>query len=122
MTCSVRRPAKVGRLVWINVSTIGAPGGTVYLFRDVTATKELLRLVSERFSGSPAPPEDNGELTRRELQILRLVAAGESTKATAARLHVSPATVRNHVQNILSKLGQPPSGRDLRHHASLAVD
>jgi two-component system, NarL family, nitrate/nitrite response regulator NarL len=41
------------------------------------------------------------DLTRRELDILRLLAAG----AMAERLHVSPATVRNHVQHILEKLG-----------------
>jgi DNA-binding NarL/FixJ family response regulator len=32
------------------------------------------------------------------------MAAGASTKAAAETLHVSPATVRNHVQNIFSKL------------------
>jgi DNA-binding NarL/FixJ family response regulator len=48
----------------------------------------------------------NGDaLTRRETEILRMIATGVSTKATADKLHVSPATVRNHVQNILGKLG-----------------
>ena len=46
-----------------------------------------------------------GALTRRELEILRLVATGASTKTAADTLHVSPATVRNHIQNILAKLG-----------------
>ena len=102
---------KVGRPVWLNVSIIVTPNGsggppTVHLFRDVTATKELLNVVSERFSAQPSPPvESNGDLTRREIEILKLVAGGESTKAVADRLHVSPATVRNHVQNILGKLG-----------------
>jgi DNA-binding NarL/FixJ family response regulator len=102
---------KVGRPIWLNVSIIVMPNGsggplTVHLFRDVTATKELLNVVSERFSAPPpAAPEGNGDLTRREIEILRLVAGGESTKAVAERLHVSPATVRNHVQNILGKLG-----------------
>jgi len=44
-------------------------------------------------------------LTRRELEVLSLLGAGESTKAVADRLHVSRATIRNHVQNILAKLG-----------------
>jgi DNA-binding NarL/FixJ family response regulator len=48
--------------------------------------------------------EPQPELTRRELEILRLVAAGANTRAMADRLHVSSATVRN-VQHILAKLG-----------------
>ncbi|HXJ79508.1 MAG TPA: LuxR C-terminal-related transcriptional regulator [Candidatus Methylomirabilis sp.] len=108
----MRTRTKAGPPVWLNVSSIVIHGGngsrgprTLHLFRDVTATKELLNVVCERFSvPSPAPAETNGDLTRRELEILRLVAGGENTKAVAARLHVSPATVRNHVQNILGKL------------------
>jgi DNA-binding NarL/FixJ family response regulator len=34
-----------------------------------------------------------------------MIATGVSTRAAADKLHVSPATVRNHVQNILGKLG-----------------
>jgi len=33
------------------------------------------------------------------------VAAGADTKTIAERLHVSPATIRSHVQNVLGKLG-----------------
>ena len=100
---------KSGRPVWLNVSTLVATDGpsgqlTVHLFRDITATKELLSLVQERNSPPVAPAEDTN-LTRRELEILKLLAAGESTRAAAERLNVSPATVRNHVQSILGKLG-----------------
>jgi PAS domain S-box-containing protein len=102
---------KAGRPLWLNVSILVTPNGsggplTIHLFRDVTATKELLNMVNERFRApAPAPAATNGDLTRRELEILRFVAAGESTGAVAERLHVSRATVRNHVQNILGKLG-----------------
>jgi len=41
---------------------------------------------------------------RNEIEILRLMAAGANTKVLAERLHVSPATVRNHAQNIFAKL------------------
>ena len=99
---------KSGRPVWLNISVLVASNGhgplTIHLFRDVSATKELLTLVQERLSPPATPPETN-DLTRRELEILRLVATGADTKATAERLHVSPATVRNHVQNIMGKLG-----------------
>ena len=101
---------KAGRPVWINISILVTPNGhggplTIHLFRDVTATKELLNLVQERLVAPAAPAETNGDLTRRELEILRLVATGADTKTAAEQLHVSPATVRNHVQNILGKLG-----------------
>src|SRR5262245_39742534 len=99
---------KSGRAVWLNVSVLTMSNGhgplTIHLFRDVTTTKELLAMVQERLT-PPAPPPDVSELTRRELEILRLVAGGADTKAVAERLHVSPATVRNHVQNIMGKLG-----------------
>jgi PAS domain S-box-containing protein len=107
----MRTRTKAGRPIWINVSTLavpvssGAPALTVHLIRDVTASKELLTLVGGRL---PAPTTGDGivdMLTRRELEILRLISDGTRTKAAAARLRVSPATVRNHVQNLLGKLG-----------------
>jgi PAS domain S-box-containing protein len=100
-----------GRPIWINLSTLVVPEGraggslTVHLFRDVTATRELLTLVQDRLSTPAAPLASNGALTRREIEILALVATGTNTRAIAERLHVSPATVRNHVQNILGKVG-----------------
>ena len=44
-------------------------------------------------------------LTPRELQVLRLVAAGETNKAIAAELVLSERTVDRHVSNIFTKLG-----------------
>ena len=61
--------------------------------------------MQERLAAPADAPSISGDLTRRELEILRLVATGADTKTAAERLHVSPATVRNHVQNILGKLG-----------------
>ena len=43
-------------------------------------------------------------LSARELQIARLYARGSSYKQLAEELHVAPATVRNHLQNIYAKL------------------
>jgi PAS domain S-box-containing protein len=99
---------KAGRPIWLNVSVLTTSNGhgplTIHLFRDVSATKELLGLVQEGSAPPAAPPETSG-LTRRELEILRLVATGANTKATAERLQLSPATIRNHMQNIMGKLG-----------------
>jgi DNA-binding NarL/FixJ family response regulator len=44
-------------------------------------------------------------LTDREVQVLRLVAAGNSNRDIAAALQISEHTVARHVQNILAKLG-----------------
>jgi DNA-binding NarL/FixJ family response regulator len=56
-----------------------------------------------------SPEASNGDgaplLTKRELEILQLMASGANTKALAERLHVSRATIRNHAQNIFAKLG-----------------
>jgi len=107
----MRTRTKAGRPIWVNLSTLTVPPGsaggplTVHLFRDVTATKELLGLVQERLTAPTQAEPTGGALTRRELEILRMIATGVSTRATADKLHVSPATVRNHVQNILGKLG-----------------
>jgi PAS domain S-box-containing protein len=100
---------KTAYFIWVNVSTLVGSNGrsgslTVHLFRDVTATKRLLKVVQERLAAPHTRGGSAGDLTRRELEVLRLVASGSDTKTISARLHVSPATVRNHVQNIMGKL------------------
>lgn len=102
---------RAGRPVWLDVSILEAPATngnrpvTVHLFRDITATKKLLEIVQER-TVPAAPTNGNGAcgLTTREIEILRLMAAGANTKVLAERLRVSPATIRNHAQNIFAKL------------------
>jgi PAS domain S-box-containing protein len=110
----MRSETKAGQAVWLSVSILPVSNGRgngsliVHLFRDVTATKELLTLIHERLAGAPAGETSamvDGPLTRRELEVLRLLATGVNTKGAADKLHVSPATVRNHVQNIFGKLG-----------------
>jgi PAS domain S-box-containing protein len=110
----MRVRTKAGTPVWVNVSVLplsldGASAPvTLHLFRDVTATKELLSLVQARQAGGHNGASNGAaapSLTRRELEILRLLADGLDTAAAAERLHVSRATVRNHVQNIFAKLG-----------------
>jgi non-specific serine/threonine protein kinase len=62
----------------------------------------------------PAPPADHGDLSPRERQVAVLIARGLTNKQVAAELVVSPATVRSHVEHILTKL-------DLRSRAQIAV-
>ena len=51
------------------------------------------------------PPPLGHDLTARERQVLVLLAEGQTNKEIAAKLTLSPATVRVYVSNILSKLG-----------------
>ena len=44
------------------------------------------------------------ELSDRELDVLKLIAAGNDNALIAAQLHISPKTVKNHISNILMKL------------------
>jgi DNA-binding NarL/FixJ family response regulator len=44
-------------------------------------------------------------LSDRELAVLRLLAAGRSNKEIGAELHITEGTVKNHMTNILGKLG-----------------
>ena len=107
--------SKAGRPVWLDISILEAPATNgnrpmaIHLFRDITATKKLLELVQERMAPAAfvnGNGSDNGvsSLTKREIEILRLMAAGANTKVLAEGLNVSPATVRNHAQNIFAKL------------------
>jgi DNA-binding CsgD family transcriptional regulator len=54
---------------------------------------------------APAAPAGVGTLTARERQILHLLAEGRTATAISRQLYISRATVRNHTQHILAKLG-----------------
>jgi DNA-binding NarL/FixJ family response regulator len=54
------------------------------------------------------------ELTSREWEVLNLMQRGFSTADTAARLFVSPVTVRRHVSRVVEKLGVPDRAAALR--------
>jgi len=51
---------------------------------------------------TPAPT--TGPLSQRELEVLRLVAAGHTNREAAARLFITEATVKTHLLNIYAKL------------------
>jgi DNA-binding CsgD family transcriptional regulator/pimeloyl-ACP methyl ester carboxylesterase len=62
----------------------------------------------EEVAASPAPAADTpGDLTKREAEVLALVAAGLSDPEIAERLVLSPHTVHRHVANVRTKLGLP---------------
>jgi NarL family two-component system response regulator LiaR len=62
--------------------------------------RKLLQEISHPFQRPPTPDP----LTPREVDVLRLVAQGQTNQEIAFALTISEATVRTHVSNILSKL------------------
>lgn len=116
---------KAGRRVWLNVSSLPVPirkpgqFWAAHLFRDITKQAKVRQLVDELHAAlccvSPAGLEQEAErppeiatalpLSEREREVLRLLALGKNTKGIADSLCISSATVRNHIQHILAKLG-----------------
>ena len=54
---------------------------------------------------APPPPGWPGDLTDREVDVLRLIARGLSNRQVAERLFISPKTVGRHVENLYAKIG-----------------
>ena len=60
-------------------------------------------LLGERADNAPVAPPPH--LTPRQVEVLRLLEQGRSTKQIAAELHLSTETVRNHVRRLFRALG-----------------
>ncbi|KPV59151.1 MULTISPECIES: response regulator [Paenibacillus] len=58
-----------------------------------------------RFRGPKQAAQPHEELTEREMEVLRLIAAGKSNQDVADELFIGVKTVKFHVTNILAKLG-----------------
>jgi DNA-binding NarL/FixJ family response regulator len=75
----------------------------------MTISEAVTFAVEDRQRPTPEPVAETGGpytgLTRRELEIARLVADDLTNKQIAARLFLSKRTVDTHVTNILNKLG-----------------
>ena len=79
---------------------------------DADRAAALLRSLGVR--AARRGPSGVALLTKREREVLEILANGHTNRAIAARLHLSPRTVEHHVQSILSKLG-------LRNRAAAAA-
>ena len=73
--------------------------GEVQLHPDIMK-KLMQRVTTPQIETDSAP----GDLTPRELEVLSLIAQGQSNREIATSLTISEKTVKTHVGNILSKL------------------
>lgn len=96
----------------------GAPAYLVHLLRpagdllrpagEPASARALPGSAGRRLGGAISPsavPPVPRPLSRREFEVLRLLAAGLTTREIAERLTISPLTARNHITNIERKLG-----------------
>ena len=81
---------------------LGARPLAARLAADLAALGER---VERRLGRLAAAELANGGLTRREVEVVRLVAVGQTNREIARELFLSPRTVDTHVQNIRMKLG-----------------
>ena len=95
-----------------NIERARRAGAIAYLSPEITGA-ELLRAIRAAHAGRPslapavapcrAERARAAALTRRELEILRLLAQGQSNREIAAALYISESTVKGHINNILAK-------------------
>ncbi|PZT71402.1 DNA-binding response regulator [Streptomyces sp. SW4] len=110
------------------------PAGFGYLLKDRVADPDELADALERLTNGdscidpevvrrllerPRPADALDTLTRREREVLALMAEGRSNESITRRLGVGGKTVETHVRNIFTKLGLEPDLED--HRRVLAV-
>jgi len=75
---------------------------------ELACSPRVAALMCDRLASlAGARPEAAAPLTRREREVAALIAEGLSNKEIAIDLRIGPATVKNHVHNILDKLNVP---------------
>ncbi|MCH2190158.1 MAG: response regulator transcription factor [Gammaproteobacteria bacterium] len=77
-------------------------GGDTFIQPAITATLlKGLKTQTGEFASLPDPEA----LSPKEIEVLRLVASGYSNREISSALHKSEGTIKNHVSNVLAKLG-----------------
>jgi DNA-binding NarL/FixJ family response regulator len=84
------------------------------------AVQQRLLSAAARAPETPASrgipgPADTSDLTPREAEVLRLIAAGQSNREIARALFVSEATVKTHVNRIFAKTGSRDRAQAMRY-------
>jgi len=100
-------------LAWLDYQRLArAHAGDIYVFLIAAAFLMLGIYLGARVFAAPKPPLFDGNpnaqaalgISPRELAVLGEIAAGRSNKEIAARLHVSPNTIKTHAANLFEKL------------------
>ena len=103
--------ARVRELTGLAYRLLGDEEGAQLEFEAAAETFERLgaRPDTTRLASliTPPSPDVHGPLTGREVEVLRLIAAGKTNRAIATELAISEKTVARHVSNILMKLDLP---------------
>jgi two-component system NarL family response regulator len=98
-----------------------AAGAAAYLLKHVLGSelREVIRHVHRGGYMAPPPgdPVAADRLSRRELEVLRLVATGRPNRAIGDMLGISEPTVKSHMTTILEKLG----AADRAHAVALGI-
>ena len=101
-------------LQWLDYQRLARMhSGDIYLFLVAVVFLVLGIVLGVRVFAAPGPVAFDGNpkaqaelgLSERELEVLHELAAGRSNKEIAARLHVSPNTIKTHVARLFDKLG-----------------
>jgi DNA-binding NarL/FixJ family response regulator len=87
-----------------------APGLAQKLIQKATIAQPITTPSTVTSSSNPssnpsANPDSGSELTPREQEILQLIAQGSSNREIAQKLYISEKTVKNHITNLLARLG-----------------
>jgi DNA-binding NarL/FixJ family response regulator len=80
-------------------------GGDEYLVKPVAPDELVIRVARLIRRSVPLNSRVTAKRTRREVEVLRLLAQGLSGRDVAERLVLSPKTVSTHIEHILDKLG-----------------
>jgi DNA-binding CsgD family transcriptional regulator len=115
-----QREAGVARLTaaYRTARKLGARPLAARITRDLAAMGEPVeRRLGRRAAGQLA----HAGLSRRELEVLRLVAVGRTSREIARQLYLSPRTVEMHVQGILAKLDCHSRAEATRKAAELGL-
>ena len=101
-------------------------GAQAYVLKSLVRT-EILNTIRVVYGGEKQVQADvaaeiakhaaHALLTARELEVLKLIAAGYANKTISAHLHIHEETTKTHIKNVLAKLG----ARDRTHAVSLGL-
>ena len=80
--------------------------GEIWVDQELPAGADFERITKSQWSSDFVPPanETLQALTKRELEIVRLVAEGLSNEEIGKKIFISPKTVKTHLSNIFDKL------------------